>query len=118
MEVDIISQNQNQNNPKIRFFNDIVEKWLSESLNLEIEINLRDAEIFSKAVWDNFQYEPLDLMNTFNNLLKMDEKSYIFPMNDENLKYLFNRYANLLNYSSIELGDGDSSSIKLKVFYT
>ena len=39
-------------------------------------------------------------------------------MNDENLKYLFHRYANLLNDSSIELGDGDSSSIKGKVIST
>ena len=118
MEADIISQGKIQANPKIQYFNGILEKWLSESLDLEIEIYYKDAEDFYNCVWDNLEYEPLNLMKTFSNLLKIGEEEYIFPTTNENLKYIFNRYSKLLNGSSIKLGDGDLNSMRGKVVST
>jgi hypothetical protein len=138
-EDEIIAYTNIQENSIIKNFNNAVEKWLSKSLNLEIEISSKVIDIVIDYVYDyksfiinsedpfsdNFEskfgdidYDPRDLLLTYANLLKENEKTYLVPNNDEGLGFLLNSYTECLKHWTTNLGDGDLLSRSGKLIST
>ncbi len=137
LEAEIISLINIQTNSKIKYFNNVVEKWLSNPLTLDIKINRKVIEIINSFVYDyrtfgvdteaniNFEmkygyidYDPRNLMLTYANLLKDNGKPYKFPNNDEGLIFLLESYIDCLEHWTTNLGDGDLFSMKGKIIST
>ena len=135
----IIAHTNIQENSIIKIFNDVVEKWLSKSLNLEIEINSKVIDIVIDYVYDyksfiinsedpfgdnfeskygNINYDPRDLLLTYANLLKQNERTYQVPNNDEGLWFLLNSYRGCLKHWATNLGDDDLLSTSGKLIST